>query len=180
MPIWVFAGVYLTWRVILHILNFWKKHKKVVAKNDGYLQSCLDNDNFRDYWLDRIEHKPYVDIDYQLNSPAEYEEPNKPSGNVERYSLKNTFVKDFFNPSHRGSKYAAILGDSGSGKTTALVNLLIDYVNHSNAISQPYDIQIFSMGNKDVWEKIDKYFEGKEEEKYILLLDGHELCHQRR
>ena len=165
---WAKLAICLAILLVVVILIIWilQRRKKQLIKD------CLDNKDFREYWLDRTEGKPYVAIEYQKTSPAEYDEPNQPNEKVERYSLTEAFVEDFFSQKHRGSTYAAILGDSGSGKTTALVNLLIDYINHYGTVSLPYHIRLFNMGNKDVWNEIEKFFNEKDKGKYILLLDA--------
>ena len=74
--------------------------------------------------------------------------------------------------------YYFLLGDSGSGKTNALVRLFYDYLHHykhdyteqEKIDCLPYNIRIFSLREKNVFENIDKV--NVEKKGCILLLDA--------
>lgn len=71
-----------------------------------------------------------------------------------------------------------LLGDSGSGKTNALVRLFYDYLHHykhdyteqEKKDCLPYNIRIFSLREENVLESIDKV--NVEKKGCILLLDA--------
>lgn len=157
---WLFwvTVVLLILSVVFYFILLDNKRRK---QKELYIKSCLDNDFFRNYWIDRHENRPYIGIEYSRT-----EDFNK------RYSLKDFFVYDFFRWKHRGTKYAMILGETGSGKTMAMVNLLMDHVNSNLDKNQTYNIRIFSMRNEKLWEDVNRYIDIKERDNYILLLDA--------
>ena len=81
------------------------------------------------------------------------------------YFFNKVFVKD-------GSvkeKVFCILGDAGMGKTAALVNLYVEYINKYRKNDLPYDIWLFSLCDNEVFNKIGKI---ENKGKCILLLDA--------
>jgi Tfp pilus assembly protein PilF len=81
------------------------------------------------------------------------------------YFFNNVFVKE-------GSvkdKVFCILGDTGMGKTAALVNLYVEYINKYKKSNLPYDIWLFSLCDNEVFDKIRKI---ENKGKCILLLDA--------
>ena len=81
------------------------------------------------------------------------------------YFFNKVFVKE-------GSvkdKVFCILGDTGMGKTAALVNLYVEYINKYKKSNLPYDIWLFSLCDNEVFDKIRKI---ENKGKCILLLDA--------
>ena len=150
----VLIGVVLL--IVFYVVLQYSKHCKQSKK---YIKSCLDNDYFRNYWIDRRK-APYVGIDCSQTGDCS-----------DRKSLKDFFIKDFFQCEHkRDTKYAVILGMTGSGKTMAMVDLFMEHVMHSTDDS--YKIRIFSMRNEKLWEDISSSIAETERGNYILLLDA--------
>ena len=82
------------------------------------------------------------------------------------YFLKKVFVK------HTGAdKVYCLLGDTGTGKTAALVHLFVDYINSHKKEDLPYEIRIFSLRNEKVFDNINT-IKKEERGRYILLLDA--------
>ncbi len=82
------------------------------------------------------------------------------------YFLKKVFVK------HTGAdKVYCLLGDTGTGKTAALVHLFVDYINSRKKEDLPYEIRIFSLRNEKVFDNINT-IKKEERGRYILLLDA--------
>ena len=79
------------------------------------------------------------------------------------------FNKVFVKGGSVKDKVFCILGDTGMGKTAALVNLYVEYINKYKKSNLPYDICLFSLCDNGVFEEIGKI---ENKGKCILLLDA--------
>ena len=113
----------------------------------------------------------YVPTRYQVNRPnmdevSENEAKNPTSEELIPYFLDKIFVKD--NP----DRFYCVLAETGMGKTTFLVQLLIAYINKYTKETLPFDINIMSIAEKDIIEQINKLKIEDPKKKSILLLDA--------
>lgn len=169
---YLWAGGFVLLVVITFLIIFCviKKHRK--KKNEAYIKSCIGHGCFQENWKNA---DLYVPLYIQEKKISGYSD--KDSGlSSERKLLKEYFVNNFFqDKNNEGTNYCCLLGDSGSGKTSALVHLLIDYVRKYPDGDRPYDIRLYSMsmGEKKLWDRIEADFPtSKEKENCILLLDA--------
>ncbi len=122
----------------------------------------IPNDFIEERRFNKIYIQPY--FTFKLDKGEESPSPTKHPLN--KYFINEVFVKGSTNK----NKVYCLLGDTGSGKTAALVHLFADYINSHKKKDLPYEIRIFSLRNKDVFDRIDEINENREE--YILLLDA--------
>ena len=85
--------------------------------------------------------------------------------------LKDFFLKQVFVKRSKLPKVYLLLGNTGSGKTSALVHLLSDYINNHTQSNLPYNIQIFSLRPDNFFETINNA-PLEYNKKNILLLDA--------
>lgn len=91
------------------------------------------------------------------------------SPNKEPKLLKDFFINKIFKKRH-GPKVFCILGETGMGKTAALVNLFVDYIKcYKRKTDLPFDIWLVSLGDDDCFNKINEITNKRES---ILLLDA--------
>ena len=132
---------------------------------DNLVEENLDDDAFRNYWKEKI----YIPMDITLDF----------DGKGERKSLFD-YLRSIIKDEQPDSRYTCILGDTGSGKTDALVHFLEDYVrNYSHHSSMLPIIRLYTMniGYKELMEQIQKDFpQNQDRRKCILLLDALDEC----
>ena len=85
--------------------------------------------------------------------------------------LKDFFLKQVFVKRSTLPKVYLILGDTGSGKTSALAHLFIDYINNHTQSNLPYNIRLFSLRPNNIFETINN-IPLENNKKNILLLDA--------
>lgn len=169
---YLWAGACLLLVVVMSLIVKWVNKKYSKKDNEAYIRSCLGHGYFKEHWKNA---DLFIPMYIQEGNPSEYSDKlGKPSS--ERKRLMEYFVESFFqDKSDEGTDYCCLLGDSGSGKTSALVHLLINYVRKYHSEDRPYDIRIYSMsvGDKELWEKIESDFPtSKDKGHCILLLDA--------
>ena len=166
---YLWAGGFVLLVVITFLIIFCviKKHRK--KKNEAYIKSCIGHGCFQENWKNA---DLYVPLYIQEKKISGYSD--KDSGlSSERKLLKEYFVNNFFqDKNNEGTNYCCLLGDSGSGKTSALVHLLIDYVRKYPDGDRPYDIRLYSMsmGEKKLWDRIEADFPTSKEKAFFYWM----------
>lgn len=90
-----------------------------------YIENHLSDTAFEDEVARRTNNGIYVmprlveESPYKTNAPQQTET-----------FLNDFFIGKLFRKSHVGDRVFCILADTGMGKTTAMVNLFCDYINH--------------------------------------------------
>ncbi len=120
------------------------------------------------------EHNPTPHFEQEMKYGGIYVQPkiemeDKSKKKIVKLLRDYFFDEVFVKGTKNGERVFCILGDTGMGKTAALVNLFVDYVKHYRKGNIPYDIWLFSLADQNVFEKI-KAIENKG--KSILLLDA--------
>ena len=85
--------------------------------------------------------------------------------------LKDFFLKQVFVKRSKLPKVYLLLGNTGSGKTSALVHLFTDYINCHTQSNLPYNIRIYSLRPDNIFETINN-IPLENNKKNILLLDA--------
>ena len=163
----VIAGVVVTVisLIIQHSLNIRaKKHaieKEKIEKERAEKEKTQKwrEETLRDIPRDFFSHYPNKNYIQPYFSFAG-QEGKQP---LKDYFLEKVFVND--STEHR---LFCLLGDTGTGKTAALVNLYADYIN-SHSPESPYRIQILSLRNESAFNDIEQI---TEKNHCILLLDA--------
>ena len=117
---------------------------------------CIPND-FYGYYPNKNYIPPYFSfLDTEKNEHIKHL--------LHDYFIKEVFIKNTKEPS-----LFCILGDTGTGKTAALVHLFTNYINCHTPKDLPYSIKIFSLRRNSTLDDIDRITDRK---KCILLLDA--------
>ena len=151
-------------KFILHFLRtFWNfRNTKILNKNVGESFRPAEVYDYTRY---------YVPTRYQNVPPSEDDEPGRNYIASAKEKLMPIFLNKVFNAKKDSEKYYLILADSGMGKTTFLINLIIKYKNKLQfPWSFPkYEIKLIALGSHN-WEEI--IAEIPQKGNTILLLDA--------
>ena len=135
------------------------------------------------YWVSQLkkwreeyikEHNPTPHFEQELKYGGIYVQPyiemeGKDKNKVVKLLRDYFFDEVFVEGTKNAERVFCILGDTGMGKTAALVNLFVDYVKHYRKGNIPYDIWLYSLADQNVFDKIKGI---KDKGKSILLLDA--------
>ena len=162
-PIVVSVLTYLGKKITLPRTRKWRNDKiNAIADKNLLLKKYFTN-------RPRKSNVPYVQPRLTKSAPHKEDEPSRMQL-IGTRSLKRYFVKKVFKSRPKEqSRIFCILADTGMGKSTALVNLTIDYIRSHKEKDLPYEVALFSLSEDNVLDKIN---EVTEKEKYILLLDA--------
>lgn len=138
----------------------WRKEQLYdILKGYGYYTTLWER------WL-------YIDTWLQEKAPNDYDEPFeaqfqdfRTNKDAIRFFIKNVLRKD-----NDFSPYYCILGGSGMGKSTFLVNLILRYYNNYRKSNLPYPIKLINCGNTYPLTKFIDEIDNKENT--ILVLDA--------
>ena len=120
------------------------------------------------------EHNPTPHFEQEMKYGGIYVQPyiemeDKDKQKIVKLLRDYFFDEVFVEGTKNTERVFCILGDTGMGKTAALVNLFVDYVKHYRKGNIPYDIWLYSLADQNVFEKINAV---ENKGKSILLLDA--------
>ena len=120
------------------------------------------------------EHNPTPHFEQEMKYGGIYVQPkiemeDKDKKKIVKLLRDYFFDEVFVEGTKNAERVFCILGDTGMGKTAALVNLFVDYVKHYRKGNIPYDIWLYSLADQNVFEKINAV---ENKGKSILLLDA--------
>lgn len=122
--------------------------------------------------------KYYVETKCQSVSPSIANEPSQPYAFVPKEKTIPFFINKAFKSKKDDFKFYIVLADSGMGKTTFLINLLLRYRKSNSSIvrylafqDETYDIKLIPLGMPDAIDEINKIEDNKKSQT-ILLLDA--------
>ena len=142
-----------------------RKRKKKVA------EQIKDEDNKIQEW--RKLQLRNIPPDFERHYPNEnYVQPyftfvEPKEGKKNKLLLRDFFLKEVFINATKEDKLYLLLGDTGTGKTAALVHLYADYINSHT--EHDYSIKLLSLKHRNVFDKIDRI---TYKTNCILLLDA--------
>lgn len=159
----------LLWLVVLCIIlgAFYKwvylpnKEKRI------YIRSHVDS-GYREY-LSRNSSKYYINTCFQNIPPSYYPDLMDSLRSVSSEDMINKYLKDIFVESNSDSPLYCVLGGSGMGKTSFLINVLKAYVNKYTVKNRPFDIVMISLAGENFR---DKLLAVQNPQNTILLLDA--------
>ncbi len=158
----VIAGIILL--IIQQIISR-NKHKKKLKEHTKDIES--QKQEWRKLQLKSIPpdfERHYPNENY-IQPYFTFVKPKK--GKENKQLLGDYFLKDVFINATKEDKLYLLLGDTGTGKTAALVHLYADYINcHTE---QDYAIRILSLKHSSVFEEIERI---SNKTNCILLLDA--------
>lgn len=130
-------------------------------------------DLFPFYTEQEIQHATqyYVETTCQTVDPSKDQEPGRTHAYSPREPVIPFFLEKALKPSKKGDdhQFYMILGDSGMGKTTFLINLYLRY--YEQFWGAPYQIKLLPLGYPKIDEKIDAMSD-EEKKQTVLLLDA--------
>ncbi len=158
----IIAGIILL--IIQQIISR-NKHKKKLKEHTKDIES--QKQEWRKLQLRSIPpdfERHYPNENY-IQPYFTFVKPKK--GKENKQLLGDYFLKDVFINATKEDKLYLLLGDTGTGKTAALVHLYADYINcHTE---QDYAIRILSLKHSSVFEEIERI---SNKTNCILLLDA--------
>lgn len=147
------------------LLARWIVEKKVLS--DKYIKDNVPVE-FLSYIKEHNKHF-YINTKIQEDTPSRFEEPKSALANSVNTDFISHFIKNVFIDDNAEERLYCILGGSGMGKSTALVNLFISYTKHYKIDNMPFKIALLSLANREVLDSI-RTIDNKR--KTILLLDA--------
>lgn len=134
------------------------------------IRSRISTRNWRNDYLKKIP----TDFENHYGNNLIYIQPcfiykETENGSEVSCMLHDFFLNEVFVSKSKKNKVFLILGDTGMGKTSALVHLYIDYIYSHTKKKLPYDIHILSLRKDDVFECISRIDNPANS---ILLLDA--------
>lgn len=159
----------LTITVILLFIIFGYLHK-----NHKWRKNQLDEilKGYENYTT-RQERRLYIDTGFQTEPPHDYNEPFEAHYDYRESSI-NFFIKDVFKKYNDEPPYYCILGGSGMGKSTFVVNLVRKYINKYRKRTLPYQIKLLYCGESTLVDNsiTNRIKEIQNKANTILLLDA--------
>ena len=161
----------------------------IIISNFGYIKDKVnswftapsDTKEWRSKYLDeKLERYAFYNTEEarHLYVPTRYQEDRPDMDEVAKPGAKNPTHKELIPyfldkvfKKNNPNRFYCVLAETGMGKTTFLVQLLIAYINKYNEKTLPYDIYILPLADKDVFDRIKKLPESSKQNT-ILLLDG--------
>jgi formylglycine-generating enzyme required for sulfatase activity len=123
-----------------------------------------------DYQKVKSSRELFIPTKFQNQSPTHEEEPEFSHKFVSKSPLIPFFMKTAFNEKKESEKFYLVLGDSGMGKTTFMINLYVQYTSFFN-LGRKYKIRLFPFGDSRILEQIKK-IKTEDVPNTILLLDA--------
>lgn len=117
----------------------------------------------------------YIKTWFQSNPPHDLDEPYQAQFEDPRTDSIDFFIKQVLRRDNQKSPYYCILGGSGMGKSTFVVNLVRKYIKKYTEKTLPYPIKLFNCGDYNEKDKIIdriKSIDKDSQKNTILILDA--------
>ena len=124
----------------------------------------------------REKRRFFIETNGQSLPPSVENEMKSGIRNIVSEKLIPFFITNAFRKKEK-DKFYLVLGDSGMGKTTFMINLYLRYNSVFN-VSRKYRMRLLPFGDKGVLEKIKEIKEKTDASKTILLLDAFDEYHK--
>ena len=152
--------------IIIYLFNRGKKRVKLITNNSTHLTEYITKHSpiglYNEY-KDKIYIQPYI-TDTPI--PASIE-PDK-SELKNKKLLRDYFINEVFTDKHKGNTVFFIFGDTGTGKTAALIHLFVDYLEQFKDDRPTTQIRLISLREGNAFADITSI--PKEERKNLILL----------
>ena len=153
--------------IIIGVPAFIVLIRKLFPNNSNWRKKYLTDhlsEDFNHYRNNPVYIQPYITTTkpHAEHEPAKAE--LKDARLLQDYFINNVFLRESTEP-----KLFCILGDTGTGKTHALVRLFTDYINAHTKRNLPYQIRLVSLSRNHPFQEIEKI---EQKDKCILLLDA--------
>jgi len=124
----------------------------------------------------REKRRFFIETNGQSLPPSVENEMKSGTRNIVSEELIPFFITNAFKKKEK-DKFYLVLGDSGMGKTTFMINLYLRYNSWFN-VNRKYRMRLLPFGDKGVLEKIKEIKEKADASKTILLLDAFDEYHK--
>lgn len=169
----VTAIVFLSVLGITLLIVFYKNILKPIIRNHKWRRKQLD-EIFRGYgnYTSRRQRWLYIDTILQTDAPNDLDEPSQAQFQDLRTNTKaiKFFLKQVLRKDNSHSPFYCILGGSGMGKSTFVVNLIWRYIKKYKEKSLPYPVRLINCGDVDDLAKCIEKIENQGNT--ILILDA--------
>ena len=125
-----------------------------------YIRNYLSED-FIFYCRETTYIQPYITFDTPMRVNF--------SGTTNKHLLLDYFINKVFVEQSNEPRLFCLIGDAGSGKTSALVHLFIEYVRAHKRNDMPYYIRLVSLRGDNPFVQIDEI---EQKDQCILLIDA--------
>lgn len=159
----------LLWIIVLFVIaTVLYRHVYLPNKDKRvYIRNHVDS-GYNEY-LSPNSYRYYINTRFQNIPPSYYPDIMDSLRNVSSEDMIKKYLEDIFIESNSASPLYCVLGGSGMGKTSFLINILIAYVKKYSLKSRPYDIHLVNLAGENYRDKI---LEIENPKNTILLLDS--------
>ena len=159
----------IVWCIVFY--GVWLLFDKLIIKprkkQEEYIKQHVDS-GYAEYLSKRAQHY-YIPARCQSIGPHHYPDILDSIRSAPTENMIDKYVNDIFVTENVGSPLYCVLGGSGMGKTSFLINVLKAYVKKRSISNMPYDIELINLSNETYEKKIQAI---KEPKTTILLLDA--------
>ena len=159
----------IVWGIII-ISGFllYRRFFIIPRKNKStYIRNHVDS-GYQEY-LTRNSEKYYINTRFQNIPPNHYPDIVDSLKAVSAENMIDKYLNHIFVEDNADSPLYCVLGGSGMGKTSFLVNVLKRYVMKYSMDMRPYDIELINLASENFREKVHRIQDPKNT---ILLLDA--------
>ena len=150
--------------------NNWREKKERKAREVQRKTLLKDlHPYFDEETVDRAQTY-FIESKGQNIAPSREAELGDPQAFVTREPLIPHFLTKTFEGRGSPERFYLVLGDSGTGKTTFLINLYLRYIEQD--ASDKFDIVMFPLGYKRIEENIQRIVDTGKDKETLLLLDA--------
>lgn len=154
--------------IIISLIVFYRKFiRKPRKKKEDYIKKHIDS-GYVEYLSKRSKHL-YIPARFQSISPSHYSDIMESIRCAPTENMIKKYIDEIFVECNIDSPLYCVLGGSGMGKTSFLVNVIKAYVRRYGVNNLPFDINLINLSNENYQEKIAAIEEPKTT---ILLLDA--------
>ena len=161
------AYLYSLFNRIVRSKEVIKKWKEISNQKKEYIRSNSDYDIDNYFKENSIYIQPYLTD----TPPHPSHDPAITLFKAKR-ELRKFFIKEvFIRETKESNKVFFLFGDSGTGKSAALIHLYVDYIKKYNEGERPFQIRLISLRENNAIKEITSIPE-KDRKNLILLLDA--------
>ena len=160
----------LLWLVLLGLamVPLTKFVFKPIKKRKDYFKNHIDN-CFAEY-SSKKSRRYYIDAYFQNIEPNQYPDIMDSIRSVSTENMIKKYTRDIFTEKNDGSPLYCVLGGSGMGKTSFLINVMESYVKTKlYPENLPFNINLINLANESYEDGIKAI---KNPNNTILLLDA--------
>lgn len=165
--IWIMRGIYIGAIGIAVVTLLNKFVFKPLREKRKYVRSHVDS-GFNEL-LSQKNGRYYIDACFQNIPPNHFPDIMDSVRSVSSQNMIKKYLADIFVENNSGSPLYCVLGGSGMGKTSFLVNVLKAYVKKYSVKKRPYDIALIDLANESYMDKINSI---PSPQNTIILLDA--------